>query len=353
MITIPGMLPVKRKHLSAEQKKEICKKKRRFPSILNNELAKEYGVQKTCISDILKQSPKWLNIDTTNKAKASRKRERQPKWPKLDEAMQVWVESALAANMDLTQAALLTKAKVFATALNIANFKEALNQHRENLQKFCEGYTLDNIWNADETALYWKMRPSKTLAKGPVSGHKKEKARVSLMFATNATGTEKLPPVFIHTSENPHPLRNINKKRLPVWYYWNKTAWMQVSTYNNWLEHVDEIMERQNRYILLLVDYCTTHIQQQVELKLKEEYNSLGDLINNMVITDEVNDPMDVKEYVEIDAEVIFEMPSDNDIIRAIEDRDSNSQQEEIELLPKISDYDALKAFNLIETYLL
>ncbi|CAG8648822.1 1848_t:CDS:2, partial [Gigaspora rosea] len=39
------------------------------------------------------------------------------------EAMQVWVKSALAANMDLTQAAFLTKAKVFAIALNIANFK--------------------------------------------------------------------------------------------------------------------------------------------------------------------------------------------------------------------------------------
>ncbi|CAG8496066.1 4747_t:CDS:2 [Gigaspora rosea] len=41
---------------------------------------------------------------------------------------------------------------------------------------------------------------------------------------------------------------------------------------------------------------------------------------------------MDVKEFVEIDADVTFEMPSNNDIIRAIEDIDNNSQQEEIEL---------------------
>ncbi|CAG8797978.1 305_t:CDS:1, partial [Cetraspora pellucida] len=47
---------VKRKHLTAEEKKEICKKKRKFLSILNSELALDYGVKKTCISDILKQS---------------------------------------------------------------------------------------------------------------------------------------------------------------------------------------------------------------------------------------------------------------------------------------------------------
>ncbi|CAG8783111.1 21378_t:CDS:2, partial [Gigaspora rosea] len=54
---------------------------------------------------------------------------------------------------------------------------------------------------------------------------------------------------------------------------------------------------------------------QHIELKLKEEYDSFGDLINNMVITNEVNNPKDAKEFVEIDADVTFEMLSDNDII--------------------------------------
>ncbi|CAG8662909.1 9817_t:CDS:1, partial [Ambispora leptoticha] len=114
---------------------------------------------------------------------ATRKRDRQPKWPKLDEAMHIWVESALIANMDLNQEALIIKAKTFATALNITNFKstgwvngfqerfglsqynrngealssppvESLNEHRERFQAICEEYTLNNIWNADETSLY-------------------------------------------------------------------------------------------------------------------------------------------------------------------------------------------------------
>ena len=82
--------PVKRKHLTAKEKKEICEKKQKFSSILNSELALDYSVKKTCISDILKQSDKWLNIDTTNKIEANRKRDHQPKWPMLDEVMRVW-----------------------------------------------------------------------------------------------------------------------------------------------------------------------------------------------------------------------------------------------------------------------
>ncbi|CAG8805327.1 19889_t:CDS:2, partial [Cetraspora pellucida] len=106
-----------------KKRNKFVKQKRKFPSILNSELALDYGVKKTCISDILKQSDKWLNIDTTNKIKANRKRDHQPKWPMLDKVMRVWTESALTANMDLTQAALLTKAKTFAIALNISDFK--------------------------------------------------------------------------------------------------------------------------------------------------------------------------------------------------------------------------------------
>ncbi|CAG8771734.1 16613_t:CDS:1, partial [Cetraspora pellucida] len=83
----------------------------------------EYGVKRTCISDVLKQFSKWLNIDTTNKAEANHICDCQPKWLKLDEAMCIWTESALVANIDLTQTDFITKAKVFTTALNISDFK--------------------------------------------------------------------------------------------------------------------------------------------------------------------------------------------------------------------------------------
>ena len=106
---------------------------------------------------------------------------------------------------------------------------EELDINRQQLRALCDEYTLDNIWNADETGLFWKMRPSRTLTKGNIAGYKKDKARVSILLACNAIGTEKLPPLFIHYHENPRIFKNVNKARLLVWYYWNNNAWMQVS----------------------------------------------------------------------------------------------------------------------------
>ena len=68
------------------------------------------------------------------------------------------------------------------------------------------------------------MKPSRTISNGPVSGTKQLKDCVTVLLTCNSTGNEKLPALFIHKYENPRVLKNINKKTLPVDYYWNKKA---------------------------------------------------------------------------------------------------------------------------------
>lgn len=51
-------------------------------------------------------------------------------------------------------------------------------------------YADEDIFNMDETGLFWKMAPTRTLATEALSGGKKSKDR--LAFTTNATGSEKL-----------------------------------------------------------------------------------------------------------------------------------------------------------------
>ena len=58
------------------------------------------------------------------------------------------------------------------------------------------------------SGLYWDLEPSKTLAQGPLSGKKKSKK----LLTCNATGTEKLKPIFIHTYQNPRILRGKKRK---------------------------------------------------------------------------------------------------------------------------------------------
>lgn len=67
------------------------------------------------------------------------------------------------------------------------------------LKSIMSEYDPKDIFNADETGLQWKMSPSSTLAKAgdAAKGTKKIKARISIMFCCNATGSEKLKPLVI------------------------------------------------------------------------------------------------------------------------------------------------------------
>ena len=47
------------------------------------------------------------------------------------------------------------------------------------------------MYNADETGLYWKLEPHKSLATGPITGLKNPKDRVTVMLTCNVIGTHK------------------------------------------------------------------------------------------------------------------------------------------------------------------
>jgi len=136
---------------------------------------------------------------------------------------------------------------------------EDLPKYREELQSLIQQYSLEDVYNADETALYWKLEPRKSLARGPVTGVKKPKDRITIMLACNLTGTHKLPAVFIHKYKTPRCILNIDKKTLPVLYYWNNSAWMQRSIFRNWIMQLNQEMRRKRKYILLLLDNVSTH----------------------------------------------------------------------------------------------
>ena len=65
-------------------------------------------------------------------------------------------------------------------------------------------------------------------------GFKKPKDRVTLMACANATGSIKLPLLFIHKSLNPRCFKNVEKNDLPVEYYAQKSSWMDSSIFKTW-----------------------------------------------------------------------------------------------------------------------
>ncbi|RIB30890.1 DDE superfamily endonuclease-domain-containing protein [Gigaspora rosea] len=248
----------KRAILSAAQKHDICKAKEMNPNIKNVDLANKYSVGKSTITDILKEKECWLAITTEKE--------------------------------DIDGHILKTKAKFFANHFLIDDFyqsdgwltgfkrrhglrqfnkvgeaasappMEQIENDKLNLKELLQSYNLEDIWNADETGLYWKMKPSSTLARSKLAGHKKEKARVSILYTANASGTKKMKLAFIHTCKTPRPLRNLNYTNLPIYYYWNKKSWMQVNIFNDLLLKLNYQIKLNDQKIILLVDNAPVHI---------------------------------------------------------------------------------------------
>src|SRR5437764_11319076 len=82
---------------------------------------------------------------------------------------------------------------------------------RESLRKILKGYAPEDIFNCDETGLFWKMQPNHIIFNGPVAGTKQSKDCVIVLLTCNATESEKMCLLFIHKYENPRALKNINK----------------------------------------------------------------------------------------------------------------------------------------------
>ena len=91
-----------------------------------------------------------------------------------------------------------------------------------------ENYLPEQIFNMDETYLFWKLMPERTFfhkeAKS-VPGFKAFKDRITVLLGGNVAGY-KLKPFVIWHSENPKAFKHINKHTLPVYYRSNKKSWM-------------------------------------------------------------------------------------------------------------------------------
>ncbi|KAG6931620.1 tigger transposable element derived 5 [Chelydra serpentina] len=98
---------------------------------------------------------------------------------------------------------------------------------REILQ--AEGYSEEQVYNADETEMYYKMLPDKTLAvrtdERKKEGYKQAKDRLTLLFGVNVTG-KKFKPLCIGKSRMPRCFHHVNVNCLPFSYKNSKNSWM-------------------------------------------------------------------------------------------------------------------------------
>lgn len=102
-------------------------------------------------------------------------------------------------------------------------------------------YTSDQVFNADESGLFWKKMPERTyLAKAhkSASGHKAAKSRITVLFCSNASGDYIMKPLVINKSKTPRSFKGINIKNLPVYWMANKKAWVTAIVFNEWFHNL-------------------------------------------------------------------------------------------------------------------
>ena len=125
--------------------------------------------------------------------------------------------------------------KVSADTTKVEPFKKELQELLER-----EALTLEQLYNCDETGLCYRMLPSKTLAsrsEKEASGMKNQKDRVTLMACCNATGTHRLPLMFIGKAKSPRCFKNVNKEALPVHNCSQKNAWVNTEIFIDWFHN--------------------------------------------------------------------------------------------------------------------
>ena len=127
---------------------------------------------------------------------------------------------------------LLTGEPAVADAQAAARYPPVL---RTVLDEGC--YSPRQVFNVDETGLFWKRLPERMLlalegTAGP--GPKASKDHLTLLLGGNAAGDFKLKPLLVYPSENPRALRGCSKASLPVVWRSNRNDWLTPSIFQEW-----------------------------------------------------------------------------------------------------------------------
>ena len=125
------------------------------------------------------------------------------------------------------------------------------------LKAFRGEFTEDDVYNMDETGLFWRKPPFGVSPAQDLLTTKRENSRVCFMLCTNSTGSDRLPLWVIGHTHTPEALRRVNLKAMDIHWRYHRQAWLTQSIMQEWLlffyNHVGD------RRVLLLLDSHPDH----------------------------------------------------------------------------------------------
>ena len=257
-------------------------------------IAKDFNVARSTISSIIKNKEKTLDAFESSSFLPDRKRLRTTTYTDIEDALLLWFKQARSLNVSISGPILQTKARELATLLGHPQFvcssgwlerfkirhgiafrqmsSEAASVTEDTwlgtkLPALLSEFQPDDIFNANETGLFWKCLPDKTLhLKGEAcSGGEKSTDRITVLVCSNMTGTAKLPLLVVGRFAKPRCFGNV--QTLPVQYEANHKAWMVSDLFTKWLTKLDKQYQRAGRKVAMVIDNCPAHPNVQTSLE--------------------------------------------------------------------------------------
>lgn len=256
--------------LNLEQKAEILRKI--DEGVHGKRLALNYGVSESAITKMKKKRVEILAAVSNTFEGAKKKTLHKPEYADLEEKVYDWFLNQRQRNCTVSGPMLKARAKLefenlypdkSSSSFNasdgwLAKFKkrhgirylkicgEILSSDTSEITPFIHKLraTLDEMkitddqqYNADESALFYRLLPNKTFVAATektAPGGKASKERISFMLCANASGTHKLKPLVIGKSANPRCFKTFEN---PLEYASSKKAWMTSQLFSNWFHN--------------------------------------------------------------------------------------------------------------------
>ncbi|GBM02529.1 Jerky [Araneus ventricosus] len=275
----------KRVVLTITQKLDIIRRLERGEN--KQDLMRKFNIGSSTIYDIKLQKDKLMKFASsaeTSKASDERRTLQQPQHEKLDNILYDWFLLKREEGIPISGPMLMEKARDFSEKTEYCKTmktdisgekKSADSESADEFSAFFEEFikknniNLDQIYNADETGVYFRCLPTSTLT-GPneISAHgfKKNKERLTVLTCANATGSHKIKLLVIGKSKNPRALTGI--KHLPVAYKNQKNCWMDRDIFIYWFKCIfvpsviSELKAKgkpEDSKVILLIDNCRAH----------------------------------------------------------------------------------------------
>lgn len=265
-------MSTKRKCLTVNEKVEIIREIERGAK--NSEICKKFSLSSSTVSTLWKNKNVYLKAFESNLPLV--KKFRKCEAANVDEALLAWFCVQRRAGFPIDGPILKAQAETFAIQFGHTDFvcnngwlDRFKNRHNivyakingdsvisdewlSNVWADCrKGYKDEDIYNADETGLFYNMTPNTTFK---FKGENKSKTRLTVLVCANMTGTDKRKLFVIGKAAKPTCFN-----KLPVNYTANEKAWMTSDIFRTYISEWNKELHRKNRNILLLIGNCPAH----------------------------------------------------------------------------------------------